>query len=258
MKDQKQQKVQRKFKLVYDTASLPEGATPVDVLKTMDAVGFVLYDSTKGKEPKFVFTGEEVGEEELPTLMDAKGKVVDLGIFQKEVEEEVYWKKEFFKCSKSPGYYFENYLTYKPTKEEYDKFYTENNLNLTDDYYKAKDDEGRKVAREALVKSIEEFTKKNITKENLLAKKQVFDKEKDHKDTETGLLLAQFEEATNKESNPFNIVSDISRMGKQYIPSEKYKMYVKKNGQMDKKLLKGTELFHLIRLWKVMKDSFSK
>lgn len=246
----------RKYKMTYDVASLPEGVTPKGMLQTADVHGLVVYDSTKGNKPTFVLT--ENTEEELPTLLDANGKEVDLTKFQQETEERLHWEKELYKCKKSPLHYFKNYINYKPTSEQIDKFYKDNNLEVPESYYTAKDEEGRTKAREELAKKYEDFYTNNITQDNLIAKKVLFEKDKEFKDNETKEISDAFLTQTSKEATVDNIVNSISKLGKKNIPNSKYKMYVKKNGQLDKKLLKGTDIFYLVRLWKVMNSNSLK
>lgn len=237
-----------KLKVVVDVRSIPDGLSVDLFTKLMDR-GIVFYDSDKGHRPKLYKIDGDI-EEELPTIVDARGETIDYEVIQKEWEEEEYWRKELYKCRMSPIHYYTNYAAKnaKPTQEELDSYLKSIGLTPTNDSTKLDTDE-MKEKRDAFAKSIK--------LEDLQAMKAVRDKIKEEYDHETEALteelsvvtgISGFVEKAVRDKIIYSIMkSDVKEATKNL------KHYVDdKRGNWDKKLLAVTDTDVLLRLWKSM------
>ena len=235
-----------KLKVVVDVRSIPEGLSVDLFTKLMDR-GIVFYDSDKGHRPKLYMVDGDT-EEELPTIVDAKGEVVDASLIQSKWEEEEYWRKELYKCRMSPIHYYTNYVakSAKPSQAELDEYLISIGLTPSNDSTKLDTDE-MKERRDSFAKSIK--------LEDIQAMKAVRDKIIEDYDKETEYLTRELSESTGitgivekavRDKLVYSIMkSDVKEATKEL------KHYIDdKRGNWDKKLLSLTDTDVLLRLWK--------
>lgn len=98
------------MKLIYDIKSMPKELGPANLIKILDNHRVVLWDSSlDGIKPKF--SADATSPIEAITLVDMKGKELDITKYQKDFEDKEFWEKELHRCQNSPLYYYSNYAT---------------------------------------------------------------------------------------------------------------------------------------------------
>jgi len=108
------------FKVIYDVTSIPDGLAFDQLMKIADT-GFILYNGESGMKPKVIKVGNNSEDVELiPKIVDVAGKTISIDAFNALFEEREFWRKELYKCKRSPYYYYVTYVSDKAEPDEKD------------------------------------------------------------------------------------------------------------------------------------------
>lgn len=104
--------LQKKIKIIMDTNAIPEFMTPRGWAEAADS-GYVFYDSKKSDIKPAIHILDGDVSIDLPRLVDTKGEQINIDALNLEFEIQEHWRKELWKCRKSPTYYFTHYLSHE-------------------------------------------------------------------------------------------------------------------------------------------------
>ena len=239
----------KRMKLVYDTAAMPKGMDPGNLIKIYEMHNVVFWDSaTEGIKPKLY--GVE-GHEAPLAVVDLAGKEMDLDMYAKSFADAEFWDRELHNCKNSPIYFWTNYGTscWPHNTNEMSKYLKEIGMGKV----VAKDDAHAKKLWDKQKAKVKVATDK-FTIEFLKERKAVVDIVKNAYDQKVGaleVLLKQHVKLYEKDGVPVEPRKQIANLMEKIRRTPvlaQFSSYRNKKGKWDVPMLLVTDYSNLLEI----------